>query len=673
MSAKKLIPFIIILAVLAGVAVLQKSRNTGTPITEQFTALAPTELSAKSIARVELYAGNDEDKVILEKDGEAWRVTSHFNAPAKTETVEKYLEKLIGIKGEFRAQAPSDEDLAAWELKDDEAFHVAAYKDSGDEPAVHLLIGKAPGYKSVFLRQAGSREVYEEATNLRRDAGVYDSGAGAKPKADHWLNKEVLKLDKEKVTRIALNYPDKKLVFEKREVPREEPEAKEGEEEKPAPPPVFKWALASGGLGGEAKETAINNILSKLGNLTATDVADPETPAEWGLDTPAFRCEIALEGEDPVVVEAGRPDLAGDAYVRLAKADTPTVYKVSSWNFEQLFPQGEDLFDLPKIDVTTDDITRITVQRPDNAMRFDKVGTSWKVVRPDVGLEAQTTTLSALATTLGTWKPEDYAAPGTKTGRFNRSVTFMAKGVKHTVRFGGPAKSVDGVYVKMDDNRQVFTMKDMDVKKILFPPRDAYKLALFDFNEDNVVRFDLSKGGKTVVLTRKNKGWTYTDGAATSPAEGEKCNSLLAALNDVQVADIRFDMTALDGKTYGAVTLYFKADDPLKITFGPEKDGKHLMAVEGRPRVFEMRKADVERLIGGMASLKKAKKKKKTPKAAESPAKTTPPANTSSTVTTPETSDVTARIPEAAKPAVEIPVPAAKKTDDVPVITIEKQ
>ena len=37
-----------------------------------------------------------------------WRVTNHFNAPAKKETVDKYLDAIVKLKGEPRATAATE-------------------------------------------------------------------------------------------------------------------------------------------------------------------------------------------------------------------------------------------------------------------------------------------------------------------------------------------------------------------------------------------------------------------------------------------------------------------------------------------------------------------------------------------------------------------------------------
>ena len=84
MSAKKLLPLVIIVAVLAALALLQRPGGEQRTLEEQvgFATLAPEDLKAKDVTRIEIFTGaKPDEKVTIEREGEeAWRVASHFNA-----------------------------------------------------------------------------------------------------------------------------------------------------------------------------------------------------------------------------------------------------------------------------------------------------------------------------------------------------------------------------------------------------------------------------------------------------------------------------------------------------------------------------------------------------------------------------------------------------------------
>ncbi|HOK09642.1 MAG TPA: DUF4340 domain-containing protein, partial [Candidatus Hydrogenedens sp.] len=235
MNVKKmLIILVAILVVLVVLVFLRQTKETQRPsIIEQakFEKLIPESLSLSSIVKLELYAGaKPDEKVVIVKDGDKWRVSSHFNSPAKKETVEEYLDKIVKLQGEMRAEVPTDDALADYNLKDDQAFHVDVYTSATGEPALKLLVGKSPSYQLTFVRKAGERKIYDGGVNFRQEAGIYGDEVDKAPTADRWLDKDILKIEKDKITRLAYEMPDKKLLFEKKEkeVPQEQENVNEG-------------------------------------------------------------------------------------------------------------------------------------------------------------------------------------------------------------------------------------------------------------------------------------------------------------------------------------------------------------------------------------------------------------------------------------------------------------
>jgi len=84
MKIKTLIPFVVILALLAGLVIWQKTNQAPpAPLATQIglATLAPEGLNADDIVRIELFAGSEpEEKVVLEEQADKWQITSAFNA-----------------------------------------------------------------------------------------------------------------------------------------------------------------------------------------------------------------------------------------------------------------------------------------------------------------------------------------------------------------------------------------------------------------------------------------------------------------------------------------------------------------------------------------------------------------------------------------------------------------
>ncbi|HNT88367.1 MAG TPA: DUF4340 domain-containing protein, partial [Candidatus Hydrogenedentes bacterium] len=403
MNSKTLIVLALVLAVLIALVVLKQGRQQPPSIIEQvgLVKLTLEDLDAASIMKIELYQGAQPDQKVTierEKSDAPWRVTSHFNAPAVADTVGDYLASVLGLQGEHRDGASTDERLARYELKDDQAFHVAVYKAGAETPAHHVLVGKSEGMATTFVRRAGAAEVYSEKTDLRRDAGVYV--AGEQPTASKWLDKTIAKVeDGVEITRLACTLPDKRLVFERRakEQPKDEDAEDADAEPKPEPPVEYEWVLAEGGPGTPHKDSSLQSTLSRFKNLTARDIADPEKRQEYGLDAPAYRTEITLDNERTITLEGARPNKTGNGYVRVAGAEQEILYELDSYTFEQVFPKCGQLFELPKLGegLKLDELNRVVVSQEDGSnLVVEKTDGKWAVIEPKSDLKTQDAPLS---------------------------------------------------------------------------------------------------------------------------------------------------------------------------------------------------------------------------------------------------------------------------------------
>ncbi len=614
MSIKRLLPFIVILALLGGLAYLKREKQIDQPkLSEQanLQALVDGELTAGSIAKVELYAAaKPDEKVILEKDGENWLVRSLFDAPAKKETIDTYLDKIAGIKGEFRAKAEGDEQLATYSLKADEAFHVVAYKAGSAEPAAKLLFGKAPSQSTVFVRKDGDNTVYVESANLRRDAGLFAEDLSEAPKADTWLDKDALKLDKETITKVAINTPDKSLVFEKQETEIPAPAPAEGETPPatpPAPTKETKWVLNAGGVEKTFKDSALQNSLNKLALITANTVVDPAKKAEWGLETPGFKCTISRKDAEDVVIEGGRPDLAGNGYIRIASNAKEVLYEISSFNYDQIFLKGANLMDLPKWEADAAALTGITINQPEGRVVLAKNGEDWTVVEPASTLKVQKSTIDALAAAAATWTPADYADSTADTGAFDRSIEVTVGGAVKRFSVASKAKGSDGSYARIEGQDQMLIMKTADVAKFFVKPRDFFQLALLSTPAADVARVDARVNGEALSLARGSEGWSLAIGAETFPADAAKADAFVDSLLALEAADVNFAGASAPIAEAGAFSIADNSGASRLLTYGAAADGNYPVTVSGAPSSFTVAAADLDGVITALTAVKDSK------------------------------------------------------------------
>ncbi|MBN2308686.1 MAG: DUF4340 domain-containing protein [Candidatus Hydrogenedentes bacterium] len=627
MSKKNLIPLFVILAILVGLVVVKSMTAKAPSIVDQvqLVSLLPEGLSSADVAKLELFSGaHPDERVVLtrdEGDPNVWRVTSHFDAPAQAEKIEGFVDTLVGLKGEFRATADTDEALEEYRLSDEKAFHVLGFMKGSEEAGINLLVGKAPASNQVLMRTVDGKDVFVLDQNLRREAGVWQDDSDEAPGADSWLDKKIVELDKDKVCRIETTGPDKRVVFERHEKEGEpaaeaadETEGEEGEEsEEPAPPAEpakeYEWVLAEGGPGGEYKQSGLDSLLRAFSPLNATTIVDPAKKAEWGLDTPAFGATITIEGQDePVVLEGGRPTGSDDGYVRVAGAAADVVYKLSKWQFERVFPKGQDLFQLAGLAVDKQKVDRVELVQPEGNIVLVKGEGGWTVQEPAVALDVQRNTLDTIANTLAAWQPADYADSAGQTGldASTRRVTFTAgPDESHTVVFGADSKGIDGVYARLDGSEAVLVMSRSDVDRVLVAPKDLYERTLLDLIEDDVQTVTVARAEDGFQLSRAEGGWKLAVAGEEFDADEDAAEAVAQALADLQASDIRFGTADLGADA--AMTLTCVALDGTEsvFRFGEEAEGVRPLVLSGKDVVFEVASADVAAVAPASESLKK--------------------------------------------------------------------
>lgn len=620
MKPKTLVPLVVILAILAVLVAVLKSNDQPPSITEEvkLTPLLPEGLSTDDIAKIEVYAGGAaDDKLVLAKNEskERWEVATHFDAPAKQSNIDTLLEDLLALKGEFRATAQTESDLEAYDLSDQAAFHVFGYGKDSDEPLFHLLAGKSPGYGTVFMRAADSNEIQVTDVDLRRQAGIYGDDRAEAPKANTWLDKQILKLEKDSIRRIALTLPDKEVVFEYREKPVEPTPEKEGQEEgegeaiiAPPPPVEYEWVVASGGVGSALKETGLTSLINKLANLSGTDIVDPAKKDEWRLETPDYVCRLGVEGdEEDIVIEGGHPEPSGDAYLRLASGQDDIVYKINRYGFEQLFPKGKAFFDLPGLSLDVKDIQGIEFTTPEGKVVLAKKDDEWTITEPKSDLPVVKSKLTSIASTLATWKSEDYAdsVEGTGLEAPERSVTLHTAGDEsHTIQVGRQSAHFDGYYARLDDNPRILAMTKSNMERIFVERKDLFERTLFDFTDDEIERIAITKDGETIQIDRTESGWKITAAQETFDADQNAVDDLAFALAGLQAEDLLFGAKRKQGGRLGALTLTLKDGAKHELNVEVEQDGGHPATVPGKATTFILSKDDLEEIMPTLDSLR---------------------------------------------------------------------
>jgi len=342
----------------------------------------------------------------------------------------------------------------------------------------------------------------------------------------------------------------------------------------------------------------------RCGRSSATDLVDPATPAEWGLDEPSYKAVIGIDEGDDVIIEGGRPDPAGSGYIRV-DGNENTVYELSKFNFERVFPTGDKLFDLPALALNQDDITRIEITHPGSRVVVVKEGDNWTVAEPKAALDVQKTPINTLVSTAAKWSAADYTTASLEDGAFTRSIRIVAGDTTRTIQVNGDAEAIDGAYARLDGVDTTLAMKQSDMDKLLLEPRDVYVRTVLEFNEGQVKKLNVRRGDGVFTVTKADGDWQVNlpDGASYT-ADGEAVDDLVSTLSEFQVSDIRTDIQEVAWAPEVSVSVLTEAGQQTNLSIGPAEDGVHQASVTGKPNIFEVEVEEVAALVEEIDSAK---------------------------------------------------------------------
>ena len=635
MKFKRIVPLIVVFVILLGIVLMRAMQEEAVDLREaaRIVALAPDDVSPAEVHQITLYAGHapDEAVVLARADDGEWVAESRYGAPADAAEIEMLLGVLADLSGEYRAAVPDDAAREPFGLTEEEAFHVVAAGADG-ESLFHIKSGRAPSPHTVFVSRAGDDSVYVSDVDLRAEAGVSDMDPGAGPDHSHWLDLDVLALDTERVKQVTLTMPDKRLVLARKSEDEPAAENDEGNPGNPAegvdpgavpldldagdaldgqPAAVeaepagaeFTWVVEEAGLDAPFRESGMDTILRGLGGLRAVDVADPG--ADWGFGESGFVCEVILEDEDePLRIEGVRPEPAVGGYVRRAGSDV--VYEVSGTQFERLFPQGAELFELPAFAYDSDALESITIEQPEGRVVLARVDGEWTVESPVSDLNVARSTVQETARALARLRPIDYAdsAEGAGLDEPERRIAFeTGDGDAHRVEVGGPARSVDGSYSYIDDNETVMALSRTDIQRLFVRPDNFYERTLTELSAGDVASLAIERDEDSFELQRREDTWMlYTDGTQRDAAD-RPANSLAQSLVSLQASRILFDEASFDAEVLATVRFATLEDDEYTLTIGAAGGEGHPAQLSGIGQVVLLEPRDVNALLPASTEL----------------------------------------------------------------------
>jgi len=612
MKLKSLVPLIIIFALIVVVGIVKEVTKHRPDIAETtgVVSLAPEDMSG--LARIEMYPGADPTAnltLACQLSLGTWHVATHMNAPVRSEAINEYLNAVGGLKGEPRTVAASEADLEQYGLTDEKAFHIAGYKEDSTEPMFHWLIGKSPGGLSVFMRRAGDMQVLVETKDLRRMAGIHEipEDGMVELNPSFWLDKVILRIAPDYIMKIALTYPDKTLTFAK------VPKTSEAGEEQPADAhaqdepgheghdhhghnhgnsdssePVYEWALTEGGPGLPFNFNGLNLLLQDFSPTNSSGFVDPANMAEWNLENPVFKCDVEVWDRPDVNIHGGSPDPSEGGYMRVLGPQADYVYKCNVIQFQTIFRQGSDFFDLPGLTLDKDLIRSVLITQPKGDIALSKDGNTWSLAKPEGGYRPDIEVLDTMLAALASWKPDDYADEGTDIGEPTHTVTVTTLRDSHTITLYKPSPCVPGYYARLDDNPLILAMGSEDMDKIFINASEIIDHTVLGVEEGMLSEIYATNNSGTCSLLKIDNEWRQRQGDQIITYRTSILDSIGSITAGMRADSVIFSEKKPEMEPELNVIVRTKEGKEYTIFLYPEQDEVHVAAVDGRPLLYKV-------------------------------------------------------------------------------------
>ncbi len=359
--------------------------------------------------------------------------------------------------------------------------------------------------------------------------------------------KHLVDVDKTKISKVALDYPDRSIVIEKT-----------GEH----------WRITKP-IDADADDTALNNMVAAIATAEVTrtleDVAD-KLPS-YGLDKPVVTATLtASDGTAVPPIKIGKTTQVGySSYVQ--KGDDPKVYITGAAFQAGMKKELKDLRDKSVIAFEDPEVQKIELTRPDQTIAVEREGDGdhWKITAP-APYRADDAEMRSLLASLRGVRATDFASDdpaadlstyGLIAPRLGISVSLGKDRAQKTLRFG-ETQDKDGkkaVYAKRGESPTVYAIPEFSLKNLdkdLTTLRDKTVLA---FDKEKAAKLTVTrKDGAGFVLAKRDGAWHVEgpgDGVERAPTVTRFLDDLAGLKGNEIVAEHgvdfgRFGLTAPD-------------------------------------------------------------------------------------------------------------------------------
>lgn len=314
-------------------------------------------------------------QVVLEKDGESWKVFDPAHPDRRFAADEAQVKVALDATGDLAMGdliSTKADKLATYEIDDESGHVVKVHTPAG--AVLDLVFGRPAKGGGSTVRLAGSNEVFIAKGRL---------GNVMKKELSAWRKKTLFDLKAEDIAHVKTTLADgRSFTVEQQKATADESAPADAPDAGPAAAPKASWALVEPAqlpAGFRLDEAQLSRPAATLASLRAQDFADGVTDDDAGLGAEHTVVEATTRDGKSLKVHVGKEDDKKRVY---AKVDgDPQVYLLANYNAKQLAKSVDDLRDLTLLTAKVEDVEKVTFTGSTRVV-VERDGDTWKLVEP---------------------------------------------------------------------------------------------------------------------------------------------------------------------------------------------------------------------------------------------------------------------------------------------------
>ncbi len=400
--------------------------------------------SKERVAKLELTYADDEDTVVLEKQGESWQIRKPLKAKGSTDDIDRLLSDFAALESSTTFTEDEADDLTDDVAGLDKPEFIAQAWDARGKLIAKLAIGKKLSVGSDVYAMVNDED-YVTLGSWKADS--------LKKKSGDLRDKSVVEIaEDDDVEAVELKYPAHSIRLQR--VDDEH------------------WKITKP-IQAEGDDWNCDDVLTKIKDLKAEEFVEKDkskSPADYGLAKPQLTATVTLSKGGKQVVKLGKtaPDEIDRIYAAAEGRDE--IFQVKDSILDDLRKEVTDLREKHLLDLMADDVRKIEIVNDGRtfvARRTDE--DEWELEKPEKAKCDSTKITDILWDATGlrvdefvAEKPKSLAPYGLDKPR--ATVTLTADRESYVILLG--KEKDDRLYAKRGDRSNVVLVNDSLLKSL---------------------------------------------------------------------------------------------------------------------------------------------------------------------------------------------------------------